>query len=103
MKSFPKDFTWGTATSAYQIEGAWNKDGKGPSIWDAFCQIPGKTANQESGAIACNHYELFHEDIALMKDMGLDAYRFSIAWPRIMPQGKGAINKAGIAFPIAWK
>lgn len=98
MNIFPNDFIWGTATSSYQIEGASVKDGKGPSIWDAFCSIPGKIHNNENGDIACNHYENFKEDVQLMKKMGVKAYRFSIAWARIMPTGKGAVNKAGIQF-----
>jgi len=95
---FPKDFTWGTATSSYQIEGAWQKDGKGLSIWDAFCRIPGRVVNGENGDIACDHYHLFREDVRLMSDMGVDAYRFSIAWPRILPGGYGDVNKEGIRF-----
>lgn len=98
MKEFPKGFVWGSATSAYQIEGAWNEDGKGPSIWDAFCQIPSKVHLNETGNIACDHYHRFAEDVALMKRMGLKAYRFSIAWTRILPTGKGEINKKGIEF-----
>ncbi|WP_166966166.1 GH1 family beta-glucosidase [Yeosuana marina] len=98
MKTFPNDFIWGTATSSYQIEGAAAADGKGPSIWDAFSSIPGKTFNGETGEIACDHYHKFREDIQLMKNMGVKAYRFSIAWARIMPTGKDTINEAGIAF-----
>ncbi|WP_338359609.1 GH1 family beta-glucosidase [Yeosuana marina] len=98
MKTFPNDFIWGTATSSYQIEGAAATDGKGPSIWDAFSSIPGKTFNGETGEIACDHYHKFREDIQLMKNMGVKAYRFSIAWARIMPTGKDTINEAGIAF-----
>ena len=98
MKKFPNDFIWGTATSAYQIEGASEKDGKGPSIWDAFASIPGKTRNGETGAIACDHFHKFKEDIQLMKDMGITAYRFSISWSRLMPTGKGKINESGIQF-----
>lgn len=98
MKKFPEDFIWGTATSSYQIEGAAAIDGKGPSIWDAFSAIPGKTYNGETGLIACDHYHKFREDVQLMKNMGVKAYRFSIAWVRIMPTGKDKINEAGIAF-----
>lgn len=98
MKTFPNDFIWGTATSSYQIEGAHNLDGKGPSIWDAFSSIPGKTFNNETGEIACDHYHKFKEDIQLMKNMGIKAYRFSISWSRIMPTGKDKVNEAGIAF-----
>lgn len=98
MKKFPVDFIWGTATSSYQIEGAAYKDGKGPSIWDAFSSIPGKTHNNETGEIACDHYHRFPEDIQLMKNMGVQAYRFSISWPRLMPTGKDKINEAGVQF-----
>jgi beta-glucosidase len=95
---FPKDFTWGAATSAYQIEGAHLLDGKGPSIWDAFCSIPGKIANRATGNLACDHYHRMEEDVALMKQMGLHAYRFSISWPRILPRGRGEVNHQGIEF-----
>jgi beta-glucosidase len=98
MIQFPKDFIWGSATSSYQIEGARNEGGKGPSIWDAFCEIPSRIQNGDNGDIACDHYHRFEEDIALMKKMWLQAYRFSIAWPRIQPTGKGKANKEGIAF-----
>ena len=98
MMSFPKNFTWGSATSAYQIEGAWNIDGKGPSIWDSFCMIPAKISNNHNGNTACDHYHKFEDDIKMMKSLGLKAYRFSIAWPRILPTGKGKINKEGIRF-----
>ena len=98
MLSFPKNFTWGSATSAYQIEGAWNIDGKGPSIWDSFCMIPGKVAKNDNGNTACDHYHKFEDDIKMMKSLGLKAYRFSIAWPRILPTGKGKTNKEGIRF-----
>ena len=95
---FPKDFVWGSATSSYQIEGAWNVDGRGPSIWDAFCQIPGKVLDNDTGNIACDHYNKMKEDVALMKAMGLKAYRFSISWSRILPQGRGEVNEKGIQF-----
>lgn len=96
---FPSNFLWGSATSSYQIEGAWNTDGKGPSIWDAFCQIPGKVAKGDTGNIACDHYHKIKEDVALMKNIGLQAYRFSIAWPRILPDGTTKnINPKGIQF-----
>jgi len=100
MKSdFPKDFVWGTATSSYQIEGAHEADGKGPSIWDAFCQIPGKVYNNESGRIACDHYNQLESDVALLKNLGVTAYRFSISWPRILPTGRiDNINQQGIKF-----
>ena len=98
MNQFPENFTWGSATSSYQIEGGWKLDGKGPSIWDSFCQIPGKVAKNENGNIACDHYHKFREDIAIMKQLGLKAYRFSIAWTRIQPTGKGKVNKQGLQY-----
>ena len=98
MKQFPKDFTCGSATSAYQIEGAHDKEGKGPSIWDSFCTIPNRIQNNDNGNIGIDHYHRFKEDVALMKSQGFKAYRFSIAWPRVMPEGKGAVNEKGIQF-----
>jgi beta-glucosidase/6-phospho-beta-glucosidase/beta-galactosidase len=98
MITFPKDFVWGTSTSAYQIEGAWNQDGKGPSVWDAFCTIPGKIANGESGQVACDHYNRYKEDVQLMKSLGMKAYRFSVSWSRVMPTGRGEINQQGLKF-----
>src|SRR6185503_9542467 len=95
---FPENFIWGSSTSSYQIEGAWKEDGKGPSIWDVFCMIPGKVYEGHTGEIACDHYHRIKEDVALMKAMGLKAYRFSISWPRILPTGRGKINQAGIDF-----
>jgi len=97
-KHFPKGFLWGSATSSYQIEGAWNKDGRGPSIWDTFSQTTGKTANGDTGNVACDHYHLFKEDIANMAKLGLKAYRFSISWSRILPNGRGEVNQKGIQF-----
>lgn len=94
---FPDDFLFGTATAAYQIEGAVNEDGRGPSIWDVFSHTPGKTLNGDTGDKACDHYHRYKEDIGLMKEIGLDAYRFSISWPRIMPDGKN-INQKGLDF-----
>jgi beta-galactosidase len=98
MKKFPDGFTWGAATSAYQIEGAHDKDGKGPSIWDAFCTVPNRIHQNDDGITAIDHYHKFKEDVALMKSLGFKAYRFSIAWPRVMPEGKGAVNEKGIEF-----
>jgi beta-glucosidase len=95
---FPKNFVWGAATSAYQIEGAWNADGKGLSIWDTFSHQPGKVANNENGDVAVDHYHLYKDDVKLMADLGLKAYRFSIAWTRIIPDGRGNVNKKGWAF-----
>ena len=96
--SFPSDFLWGTATSAYQIEGAWDADGKGPSVWDAFCRQPGAIADGQSGDVACDHYRRFREDVELMAGLGMNAYRFSVSWPRVLPVGTGAVNEAGLAF-----
>lgn len=95
---FPEGFLWGTATASYQIEGAANEDGRGPSIWDTFADTPGKTWRGQSGRVACDHYHRVDEDIALMRSMGLDTYRFSIAWPRIQPDGSGPANPAGLDF-----
>jgi beta-glucosidase len=95
---FPSDFHWGVATSAYQIEGAAAEDGRGPSIWDTFAHTPGKTVNGDHGDIACDHYHRYPQDFDLIAGMGLNAYRFSIAWPRVQPQGKGAWNAKGLAF-----
>ncbi|WP_353483444.1 GH1 family beta-glucosidase [Haliscomenobacter sp.] len=97
-KKFPEGFLWGSATSAYQIEGGYLSDGKGPSIWDVFCMIPGKVHNHDHGNLACDHYHRFREDVALMKKLGLKAYRFSISWPRVLPAGRGTVNPAGIDF-----
>ncbi|WP_307796676.1 GH1 family beta-glucosidase [Actinomadura barringtoniae] len=91
-------FTWGAATAAYQIEGAAAEDGRGPSIWDTFCRTPGKVLNGENGDVAIDHYHRFREDVALMVDLGLTAYRFSISWPRVQPSGAGPVNQAGLDF-----
>ncbi|MGZ0151815.1 GH1 family beta-glucosidase [Kribbella sp. WER1] len=95
---FPKTFRWGVATSAYQIEGAVHEDGRTPSIWDTFCEVPGAIDNADTGDVACDHYHRMPEDVALIKDLGLDTYRFSVAWPRVQPRGKGPVNPAGIGF-----
>lgn len=95
---FPADFVWGTATSAYQIEGAAREDGRGESIWDRFSAAPGKIQDGSNGDVACDHYHRFEADIAMMKGLGIQAYRFSIAWPRVLPQGRGAKNDKGIDF-----
>lgn len=97
-RRFPDTFFWGAATAAYQIEGAVHEDGRGPSIWDTFSHTPGKTFNGDTGDVACDHYYRWREDVALMRDLGLQAYRFSIAWSRILPQGTGAINERGLDF-----
>jgi beta-glucosidase len=96
--SFPKNFLWGAATAAYQVEGAWNEDGKGESIWDRFSHTPGKVANGDTGDRACDHYHRLPDDIALMRRIGLKGYRFSTAWTRVLPQGHGLVNPAGLDF-----
>ncbi len=93
---FPKGFIWGAATASYQIEGAWDEEGKGESIWDRFSHTPGKVYNGDTGDVACDHFHRWPEDLALMKEIGLHAYRFSIAWPRILPAGRGQVNQAGL-------
>jgi beta-glucosidase len=98
LSSFPSDFVWGVATSAYQIEGAHDVDGRAPSIWDTFCKQPGAIDNGDTGDIACDHYHRWREDFALLKQLDLDAYRFSIAWPRVFPQGTGTLNQKGLDF-----
>ncbi|MBV8743854.1 MAG: beta-glucosidase [Xanthobacteraceae bacterium] len=95
--SEPK-FVWGVSTASYQIEGAVNEDGRGPSIWDTFCRQQGRIANGDTGDIACDHYHRYPEHIALMRELGLGVYRFSIAWPRVLPAGRGVVNQPGLAF-----
>lgn len=95
---FQKDFLWGAATAAYQIEGAYNEDGRGMSIWDVLTKQPGHVALGENGEIACDHYHLYKDDIALMKKIGLKCYRFSVSWSRILPEGTGSVNEKGIQF-----
>jgi beta-glucosidase len=95
---FPKNFFWGTATAAYQIEGAWNEDGKGESIWDRSAHTPGKINNGDTGDVACDSYHRWREDIALMRAMNLNSYRFSISWPRVQPSGSGPANSRGIDY-----
>lgn len=95
---FPKNFAWGAATAAYQIEGAHNIDGKGPSTWDMMSDWPGKIANGETGRVACDHYHRYAEDVALISEMNLSAYRMSLSWPRILPEGTGLPNEKGLAF-----
>ncbi len=95
---FPADFSWGTATASYQVEGAWNEDGKGESIWDRFSHTEGKIITGDTGDVACDQYHRFPEDIAIMKELSLRGYRFSIAWPRIFPDGKGAVNQKGLDY-----
>ncbi|HLS47118.1 MAG TPA: GH1 family beta-glucosidase [Gemmatimonadales bacterium] len=98
MTEFPEHFLWGAATSAYQVEGSPLADGAGPSIWHRFAHTPGLTANGETGDIACDHYQRYETDVRLMRDLGLNAYRFSIAWSRIFPAGTGPVNRAGLGF-----
>ncbi len=95
---FPRNFFWGAATAAYQIEGAWNEDGKGESIWDRFSHTEGKILDGSNGDQTCEHYRRYREDIGLMRDIGLNSYRFSVSWPRVMPDGKGIVNQKGLDF-----
>ncbi|MFI6501161.1 GH1 family beta-glucosidase [Nonomuraea typhae] len=96
--TFPENFVWGAATASYQIEGAAKEDGRGPSIWDTFSGTAGKVHNGDTGAVACDHYHRYADDVKLMRELNLAAYRFSIAWPRIQPDGSGPINPAGLDF-----
>ena len=96
--SFPADFTWGAANSSYQIEGAWDEDGKGESIWDRFSHTLGKIANGDTGDSACDHYHRWQADVVSMKELGLNAYRFSISWPRVLPKGREDVTQAGLDF-----
>src|SRR5438045_971662 len=95
---FPAMFVWGAATAAYQIEGAVSEDGRGESIWDRFCHTPGAILNGDTGDVADDHYHRWREDIGLTQEIGLKAYRLSVAWPRVLPQGIGAVNAAGLDF-----
>src|SRR4051812_39438705 len=96
--SFPPDFRWGAATASYQIEGAAQEDGRGESVWDRFCATPGKVRNGDSGDVACDFYHRYASDVGLMRELGLDAFRFSVAWPRVLPAAGGRVNKAGLDF-----
>ena len=98
MTDFPDDFLWGAATSAYQIEGSPLADGSGPSIWHRFSHTPGLTANGETGDVACDHYMRYADDVQLMRELGLNAYRFSVSWSRVFPAGTGSLNRRGLAF-----
>ncbi|KMS82561.1 GH1 family beta-glucosidase [Streptomyces flaveolus] len=98
LAALPHDFLWGTATAAYQIEGAVAEDGRSPSIWDTFSHTPGKIANDDNGDVACDHYHRWREDIGLMGQLGVNAYRLSVAWPRVVPGGTGPANPKGLAF-----
>ncbi len=96
--AFPHDFTWGVATAAYQIEGAVQEDGRGPSIWDTFAHTPGKIQDGSTGDIACDHYHRYRQDVALMQSLGVNAYRFSMSWSRVLPTGRGTVNEKGLDF-----
>jgi len=96
--AFRSDFRWGVASAAYQIEGAAFEDGKGESVWDMFCRKPGAVWQGKNGDTACDHYHLWADDVALMKQLGLGAYRFSVSWPRVLPEGVGAVNAKGLDF-----
>ncbi|MFI6128277.1 GH1 family beta-glucosidase [Micromonospora sp. NPDC051141] len=98
IDTLPPTFRWGVATSSYQIEGAVAEDGRTPSIWDTFCRVPGAVANGDHGDVACDHYHRMPQDVALIADLGLDTYRFSVAWPRVQPGGRGPANAAGLGF-----
>ncbi|HSI86788.1 MAG: GH1 family beta-glucosidase [Candidatus Methylacidiphilales bacterium] len=96
--SFPSNFVWGAAASSYQIEGAWNEDGKGPSLWDMFTRMPGRIWEGHNGNVACDHYHRYKDDVAMFSDLGLQAYRLSISWPRVLPEGAGRVNEKGLDF-----
>ncbi|MBB1260200.1 GH1 family beta-glucosidase [Streptomyces alkaliterrae] len=98
VSRFPDGFLWGVSTSAFQIEGALEEDGRGPSVWDAFTAVPGNVKDGTTAATACDHYHRYREDVALIHDLGVVAYRFSIAWPRVVPEGTGPVNPAGLDF-----
>jgi beta-glucosidase len=95
---FPEGFMWGTATASYQIEGAVSEDGRKPSVWDTFSATPGRTVNGDTGNVACDHYHLYETDVKLMAELGIKHYRFSIAWSRLIPDGRGTVNEAGVDF-----
>ncbi|HEU4612122.1 MAG TPA: family 1 glycosylhydrolase, partial [Kofleriaceae bacterium] len=98
MKRFPDDFVWGAATSAYQIEGAVREDGRGESIWDRFAAEPGRISDGSDASVACDHYHRVDDDLAVLSWLGVRSYRFSIAWPRVLPTGRGAVNTPGLDF-----
>ena len=98
MAYFPKDFLWGVACASYQCEGGWDADGKGRNIWDDFCREPGKVKYGDTGDTACDTYHRIDEDVALMKKFGVQAYRFSLSWARILPEGDGEVNEAGLEY-----
>ena len=96
--AYPKDFVWGAAAASYQVEGAWDADGKGPSVWDKFTEQKGKIWEGHHGRVACDHYNRYAEDVALMQQIGLKAYRLSVSWPRVLPTGTGKVNVKGLDF-----
>ena len=96
--SFPKDFIWGAAAASYQVEGAFDADGRGLSVWDMLCRKQGAIFGGHTGDVACDHYHRYREDVALMQQIGLQAYRLSLSWSRILPSGTGAVNEKGLAF-----
>ena len=96
--SFRKDFVWGAATASYQVEGAAYEDGKGLNIWDVFCKEDGHVYEHHTGDVACDQYHRYKEDVAIMKELGLKAYRFSVDWARILPEGIGKVNEKGLAY-----
>src|SRR5579862_5328712 len=96
--SFPSDFIWGAATASYQIEGAANEDGRGPSVWDTFSHTPGKVAKGDTGDVACDHYHRYAEDVRLIRELGIPNYRFSVSWSRVIPDGVGCPNQKGLDF-----
>src|SRR6266496_5442378 len=98
LRELGPDFVWGAATAAYQIEGAVAEDGRAPSIWDTFSRIPGAVDNGDTGDLACDHYHRWPEDVALMRRLNVGAYRFSVAWPRVLPEGRGRVNQRGLDF-----
>lgn len=98
MHKFPDDFFWGISTSSFQVEGAWNEDEKGESIWDRYCLMPGNVRGGDTSAVACDYYHRFRDDLKIVADMGVDVYRFSISWPRVLPSGTGEINRKGVDF-----
>ena len=97
-RSFPAGFRFGASSAAYEIEGAASEDGRGESIWDRFCRQPGAVAGGATGAVACDHYHRWEEDLELIVALGLESYRFSIAWPRVQPDGRGRFNRKGVDF-----
>ncbi len=98
MRKFPDDFFWGVSTSSFQVEGAWDEDGKGESIWDRYCMMPGNIRGGDTSRVACDYYHRFRDDLKIVADLGVDVYRFSISWPRVMPDGTGRINPKGVEF-----